>query len=41
MAMKLCDEAGIDITRKAIWRDRDRILAGLDASHVKDWLTHK
>jgi hypothetical protein len=40
-AMQLCDKVGIDITRKAIWKDRDQILAGLEASTVKDWLTHK
>lgn len=40
-AMQLCDKAGIDITRKAIWKDRDRILAGMDASPVKDWLAHR
>lgn len=40
-AMQLCDKAGIDITRKAIWEDRHQILESLEASAVKDWLTRK
>lgn len=37
-AMKICRDAGIDITRKAIWRDRDVILQGLQDESLKAWL---
>ncbi len=37
-AMKLCTEAGIDIKSKAIWRDRQRILNGLEDEELKTWL---
>ena len=37
-AMRICSEAGIDITTKAIWRDHPRILSGVEASEVKTWL---
>jgi hypothetical protein len=37
-AMRLCDEAGIDIKTKAIWRDCIKILAGLEAGELKNWL---
>jgi hypothetical protein len=40
-AMKICDAAGIDITRKAIWRDRQRILEVLPEGAVKKWLREK
>ncbi len=40
-AMQICEEAGIDITRKAIWRDRKRILKGLKAGKLKTWLEQK
>jgi hypothetical protein len=40
-AMKICDEAGIDITRKAIWEDRQRIFMGLGEGELKTWLSHK
>ena len=40
-AMRLCDDAGIDITRKTIWRDRQQILNGLEASDLKQWLEQK
>jgi hypothetical protein len=40
-AMKTCDEAGIDITRKAIWRDRQRIISGLKDAELKAWLEQK
>ena len=40
-AMKLVDEAGIDITQKAIWRDRDLILQGLKDGTLKDWLQQR
>jgi hypothetical protein len=40
-AMKICDEAGIDITRKAIWRDRQKIISGLEDAELKAWLEQK
>jgi hypothetical protein len=40
-AMKLVDESGIDITRKAIWYDRDGILTGLPKSPLKRWLLQR
>jgi len=41
LAMKICDEAGIDITRKAIWRDRQRIIVGLENGGLKTWLEQR
>lgn len=38
MAMKICDKAGINITQKAIWWDRDRIIKGLSDKDLKRWL---
>jgi hypothetical protein len=40
-AMKICDEAGIDITTKAIWRDRQRVISGLKEGDLKAWLEQK
>ena len=40
-AMRICDEAGIDITRKAIWRDRRRIISGLQDGDLKTWLEQR
>jgi hypothetical protein len=40
-AMKLCDQAGIDLTRKAIWRDRHRVLSGLGEGPLKAWLAQQ
>ncbi len=40
-AMKICDEAGIDITQKAIWQDRATILEGLQDADLKIWLEAK
>jgi hypothetical protein len=40
-AMKICEEAGIDITRKAIWNDRNRILSELKDETLKKWLEGK
>ena len=37
-ALKLCDEAGIDISRKAIWRHRERIINKLEEGDLKQWL---
>lgn len=40
-AMKICDEAGIDILRKRIWRDRQAIVRGLPAGELKTWLSNR
>lgn len=37
-AMQLCAEAGIDIRVKPIWNDRKKILSGLPAGALKNWL---
>jgi hypothetical protein len=38
-AMQLCAETGIDIKNKRIWRDREKILAGLSEGELKSWLS--
>jgi hypothetical protein len=40
-AMKICEDAGIDVTRKAIWRDRQRILSGLKDGDLRTWLEQR
>jgi len=40
-ALQICDEAGIDITRKRLWRDRESILRGLADDALKRWLEQK
>jgi hypothetical protein len=40
-AMKLVDDAGIDITQKAIWWDRQRILEGLTGETLRAWLQQR
>lgn len=40
-AIQICEEAGIDIKGKAIWRDRQLILNGLEAGELKTWLDQK
>ena len=40
-AMSICDEAGIDITRKRIWNDKQTILRGLTDGNLKKWLQAK
>jgi hypothetical protein len=40
-AMKIFADAGIDITRKAIWRDRQLIIDGLKDADLKAWLEQK
>jgi TPR repeat protein len=40
-AMKICDEVGIDITRKRIWRDKQTVLRGLNDEKLKQWLEAK
>jgi len=37
-AMRLCAEAGIDIKRKNVWRDRGHLLRNLSAGELKRWL---
>jgi hypothetical protein len=37
-AMKICAEAGIDITKKRIWNDRETIVSKLSAGELKNWL---
>jgi len=36
--MKICADAGIDITRKKIWKDRWTVLHGLPDDKLKNWL---
>lgn len=40
-AMKICHDAGIDIIKKAIWLDRDKIIKGLEDKGLKAWLQKK
>ena len=40
-AMKICDEAGIDVTGKRIWRDKRKVLEGLDDEDLRKWLEEK
>jgi hypothetical protein len=40
-AMKICAEAGIDITHKRIWSDKQTILSGLKDADTKKWLEEK
>jgi hypothetical protein len=40
-AMKICDDAGIDISGKRIWRDRAEIVKGLPAGPLKTWLSKR
>jgi len=37
-AIKICAEAGIEITRKRIWEDRQTIIQGLPDGELKTWL---
>lgn len=41
LAMKICEEAGIDITQKAIWKDRNDILQELEDEDLTNWLKQK
>jgi hypothetical protein len=38
LAMKICADAGIDITKKNIWRDCETIISKLPAGELKKWL---
>ena len=40
-AMKICEEVGIDITRKKIWIDKQIILRGLTDDELKKWIGKK
>jgi hypothetical protein len=40
-AMRILDEAGIDLRRKAIWKDRAKITSSLKAGDLKTWLEQK
>ena len=40
-AMQICDEAGIDVTRKRIWGARKQILQGLKDGKLKKWLEQR
>lgn len=40
-AMKICADAGIDITRKRIWNDKEAIMKGLPNDELKKWLAAK
>jgi hypothetical protein len=40
-AMQICDQAGIDITRKAIWNDRPTLMSGLDDQLLRNWLKRR
>jgi hypothetical protein len=40
-ALKIFDEAGIDVSRYAIWQDRQRIHGALQSGDVKTWLEWK
>jgi hypothetical protein len=37
-AMKICSEAGIDVTAKNIWADRESIISKLPVGELKNWL---
>ncbi|AVD71674.1 hypothetical protein [Desulfobulbus oralis] len=40
-AMRICDAAGINIRKKAIWRDRREIMSGLKNDDLKTWMRQK
>lgn len=40
-AMQICDEAGVKIKSRAIWRDRKTIAAGLPDGDLKQWIDQK
>jgi hypothetical protein len=37
-ALQICAQAGIEVHVKAVWADREKILAGLEAGDLRDWL---
>ena len=40
-AMKIAEEAGSGITRKATWKDREKILQQLKEGELKRWLRQR
>jgi hypothetical protein len=38
-AIRICHQAGIDVKRKSIWRDREKIVSGLPDGDLRTWLT--
>ena len=40
-AMRLVDDIGIDITGKAIWRDRHDIASRVSDPELRDWIEQK
>ncbi len=40
-AMQICDLAGIPITKKVIWNDREQIANGLADVQLRNWPTQK
>ncbi len=41
LAMRMVDEAGIDITKKAIWRDRHFIARGVSDLALREWIERR
>jgi hypothetical protein len=41
LAMRILDEAGINIKQKSIWQDRQTIISGLKDDDLKKWLKEK
>lgn len=41
MAMKICDDTGINFTKKAIWQDRIKIVKWLKDESLRKWLELK
>ena len=37
-ALRFCEEAGVDVRRRAIWRDRRRMAQELEDGDLKAWL---
>jgi hypothetical protein len=40
-AMKFCEDAGIDIRERGIWKDREAILKGLKDERLRTWLEQR
>ena len=40
-AMRMVDEAGIDITQRQIWQDRDLIAAGAEDATLVEWIRER
>jgi len=40
-ALRICETAGVEVRRKAIWQDREVILRGLEDGDLKNWLVNK